>query len=278
MYDSQNIDVALSKIENKKVAEQFNRSGFYRATVVSNIDPMRIGRIKIRIPSLHGVVPDQIGYVDDSMLPYAFPGAIQGAGFNEGQYLIPSPGHTVWVSFETGTENFIYFGSLYSIAPERDRYIYKSRTVNNGEPILAISDDIPTDYDPDRHVLFRSIFGDIIYIDDRKNEGSIVIQNKSGNKISFGTNTISVKTAEPLSAYYPYTDIYYCSNNNLSDDLTCVVNITDIYTDSELVRNVDKLYKGNLIVFINGNHIYGTGIVNSVNIDNITIKLVSRQN
>ena len=275
MYDQQNVQMALSRIENKQVQEKFKREGFYRAQVVSNVDPMGIGRVKIRIPSLHGVNSKQVGYVEDSMLPYAFPGIIQGAGSGEGQYLLPSVGHTVWVSFEAGTENFIYFGGLYSKASTNGKYIYKGRTVNNGNPILTTSDDLPTNYDPDKHVLYRSTFGDIVYIDDRRIDGSIVIENRTGNKIQFNDKNISITTTNPINAYLPYMDILYSDSKNING-LISTVDSANIFTDTSLSEKVSTIRKGNIIVFINGEKIKGTGIVDKYAGNSIAVKLISQ--
>lgn len=273
MYDSQNIQSALSRIENKKVREQFDRSGFYRAIVVSNSDPMGIGRIKIRIPALHGVDTNQPSYVDDTMLPYAFPGVIQGAGYREGQYLLPSAGHVVWVSFEAGTDNFIYFGGLYSKAPEKGKYIYKGRSVNNGDPIFATDDDIPSNYHPDRHILYRSISGDIIYIDDRRLDESIVLENRTGNKISFGDKTITIVTANPIEGYFPYMDIMYCDSKHM-DSLIFNVDSKNIFTDTSLHEVASTIRRGNTVVFTNNGKIKGTGIVDTVSSNSVRIKLI----
>lgn len=273
MYNSQNIPAALSRIENMQVRENFKREGFYRASVVSNIDPMGLGRIKVRIPSLHGVSEDQTGYVSDTSLPYAFPGSIAGAGYREGQYIIPSIGHTVWVSFETGTENLIYFGSLYSKAPENDKFIYKSRETNNGEPIQVLLDDIPADYHPDKHVIYKSYFGDIIYIDDRKKEGTIVIEDRKGNKISFG-NTVTISTKEPLNANFPYMKILY-SSIDYKGGAGFRVPRDRVFEDSTLETQATDIVRDAIMVFMDGDEIGGTGLIYDYTSEEVLVGLIS---
>lgn len=274
MYNQQNIQSALSNIQNRQIREQFDRSGFYRAIVVSNDDPQCIGRIKIRIPSLHGSNPEQLGYMDDSMLPYAFPGIFQGAGYREGQYMLPSVGHIVWVSFETGTDNFIYFGGLYSIEPEEDaKYVYKGRDINQGVPILVTDKDLPNDYDANKHVIYRTPFGDIIYIDDRTNRESIVIENRYGNKIKLERDTVVITSTKPLKADYPYMHISYCSSS-LINGLIFTVPKSQVFTDTSLSTVVDTLYKGSTVVFIKSDQVKGTGIVEQSSDTEVTIRLI----
>lgn len=274
MYNQQNIQAALSKIENKQIREKFNRNGFYRATVVSNDDPLRLGRIKIRIPSLHGVNTDQLNYVDDGSLPYAFPGVCQGAGYLEGQYLLPSQGHTVWVSFETGTDNFIYFGGLYSTAPGSEKYVYKTRNINNGNPIKVYSNDIPSDYHSEKHVLYRSWSGDTVFIDESRPGQSIVIENRYGNKISFNERTINFNTKDPLNAHLPYMDILYCDSKYLNG-LDFEIESSKLFINTDLSDKVEKIAKGNIVVFISKDKIKGTGIVSKIG-SNLRIQIISQ--
>ena len=273
MYNQQNVQAALSNIQNRQIRESFDRSGFYRAIVVSNDDPLGIGRIKIRIPALHGSNSEQLGYMDDSMLPFAFPGIFQGAGYREGQYMLPSVGHTVWVSFETGTDHYIYFGGLYSIEPEDTKYVYKGRDINNGVPILVAGRDLPNDYDANKHVIYRTTFGDIIYIDDRANRESIVIENRHGNKIKLEKDTVVITSKNPLKADYPYTHVSYC-RGDLIGGLLFKIPKSEIFTDIDLATTVQSLYKGSTIVFIDGDKIKGTGLVDYVNDTEASIRLI----
>ena len=273
MYNQQNIQSALSRIENKQIAEEFDRSNFYRAIVVSNDDPMHIGRVKIRIPSLHGSDPSQTHYVADSSLPYAFPGVMQGAGYHEGQYLLPSKGHVVWVSFEYGTDNFIYFGGLYSKAPMKTKYIQKGRNVNSGNPILVAGDDVPDNYHPDRHIIYRGWAGDTIYIDDTRSSEAIVLENRYGNKIKMG-ETVVIESSSALDAYIACMDVVYC-RHDLANGLQFSLNIADIFVDPSHEIQAGEINKGNIVVFNNKNKIEHTGIVARVSSDTVNIKLIS---
>jgi len=64
--------------------------GKYRGSVVDNLDPSNLGRLKVRVP---GVLGDQTMWALPCV-PYA------GAG--SGVYLVPEPDTGVWVEFEAG--------------------------------------------------------------------------------------------------------------------------------------------------------------------------------
>lgn len=74
-----------------------NYSGMYRGVVLSNLDPLLLGRTKINI---HGVFD---GISSDS-LPWAVPAMplFVGSGSGQGCFCVPDVGTYVWCFFETG--------------------------------------------------------------------------------------------------------------------------------------------------------------------------------
>lgn len=69
--------------------------GKYRGRVVSNLDPEKLGRLKINVPQVSG---------KNIMESWAWPsGVIAGDDF--GTYFIPPKGSLVWVTFENGDPN-----------------------------------------------------------------------------------------------------------------------------------------------------------------------------
>jgi hypothetical protein len=68
--------------------------GRYRGTVVSNVDPMQMGRLLVRVPDVLGNDPC-IWAVSASPL----------AGQGMGLYMVPPPGSGVWIEFEQGDPN-----------------------------------------------------------------------------------------------------------------------------------------------------------------------------
>lgn len=78
--------------------------GNFAAVVVSNEDPLQIGRIKIRVPILHGFEGNPSGLVEDKNLPWALPDSLPCGGSPEsgGISWIPVVGDQVWISFLDG--------------------------------------------------------------------------------------------------------------------------------------------------------------------------------
>jgi uncharacterized protein involved in type VI secretion and phage assembly len=65
--------------------------GKYRGTVLSNVDPLQIGRLQVQVPDVTGLVPTT----------WALP-CVPFAGLQAGWYALPPVGAGVWVEFEQG--------------------------------------------------------------------------------------------------------------------------------------------------------------------------------
>ena len=82
--------------------------GKYRGTVVTNVDPMRQGRIQVRVPDVLGETPSS----------WAMP-CFPVAGPQMGAYLIPPVGAGVWVEFEQGDLSYpVWVGCWYGSQAE----------------------------------------------------------------------------------------------------------------------------------------------------------------
>lgn len=76
--------------------------GVYRGFVEYVNDPLQMGRIKIRIPNIHG----QIGDVPTENLPWALTCSNFGGGHDFGSKFIPPVGSTVFAVFEGGSVEY----------------------------------------------------------------------------------------------------------------------------------------------------------------------------
>lgn len=262
------VQYALSSIQDEQISNSENRAGFYRAIVVNNKDQSNLGRVQIRIPSFHGSSPTQSFYISDDNLPYAYPASMDGAGNQMGQYLMPLMGSLVWVSFEAGTDNFIYFGGVYTAEPTGNRYIYFDRSTNSGEPKQITEDDIPSDYDPNKYVLFRSPKGAVIEFDDRDRVEQLRIADTHGNMINMNPSGISISSEEPLKANYPYTKTYYADYSFSSTETIHKINKLYVYSDTSL-RTQCTPEVGSKISFVKGNECKCTSIVVSSSNDGV---------
>jgi uncharacterized protein involved in type VI secretion and phage assembly len=90
----------------QKVERRFY--GKYRGFVVNSLDPKRLGRLTLRIPSVLG---------DEVITGWAMPCVPYGGQNNQGFLCIPEPGAGVWVEFEEGDLEFpIWVGTFWGEA------------------------------------------------------------------------------------------------------------------------------------------------------------------
>jgi hypothetical protein len=174
--------------------------GFYRARVEFNRDPMKIGRIKVRIPQLHGVMEDKSMSVQVSQLPWAHPGDFIAAANDMGQFIVPHVGTYVWVAFEQGDPTKpIYFGGIPSTGGNKKRMndvggdIPKDKHPDymSGHWYAPTDGDAPDDVydgrqgtqDVTRGVVFKSPKGHTIMYDDTDGQEELTLIDRSGQVI-----------------------------------------------------------------------------------------------
>ena len=152
--------------------------GKYRALVVNNKDPEKMGRVKVRCPKVLGE------YVSAWCTP-CVPSAFNDGGF----FYVPSVNETIWVEFEEGDPNKpIWTGSWW--IPNRTPM---QNSNNVQDKIMLVSRN--------QH---------IVEIDDKNN--TIIVKMKDGSRIKLG-NGIEV-TAPSGKRITFYGDVYM--NNKLS--------------------------------------------------------------
>lgn len=175
--------------------------GFYRARVEFNRDPMKLGRVKIRLPQLHGVLEDAKNAIPTSMLPWASPGSFIAAAHDMGQFIVPHVGTIVWIGFEEGDPNKpIYFGGIPSTGgkPKTMNHIGDIPEDNHpdfmgGHWYAGTEGDAPWEVyggrsgttDVTRGVIFKSPKGHTITYDDTDNGEAFTIIDRVGQVIKF---------------------------------------------------------------------------------------------
>ena len=131
------------------------RSGVYPAVVTDNVDPEKLGRVKVRLPPMDA--PDQSGYEAWARL------ATLMAGRNRGTWFIPDANDEVLVAFEAGDVRRPYvIGSLWNA---------------NSPPPETM----------DRHndkKLLCSRNGVKITLDDQSGQESFIVETPGGQKIT----------------------------------------------------------------------------------------------
>jgi len=141
--------------------------GKYRAFVVDRNDPDRLGRLKVRVPSVLG----------GAVTGWAWPAAPY-AGANRGLLFLPQQGDIVWVEFIEGeTEHPVWSGGAWA----------------KPEGKSEIPEDAKANY-PDTGVL-RTKFGLVIVLDDKSGSEKILIRAKNGCEVTLdpNANQITVK-------------------------------------------------------------------------------------
>src|SRR5437588_10243146 len=133
--------------------------GKYRGIVTNIEDPLKMGRIKARVPDVLGEEPS--GWA----LPCT-PFAGDGMGF----YALPSKDARVWIEFEQGDPDFpIWTGCWW-----------------------GSQDELPDDAQQERYkkVVIKTAGGHIISLDDSGSE--ITIQTSGGQKIVMNSTSTKI--------------------------------------------------------------------------------------
>jgi hypothetical protein len=155
--------------------------GKFRGTVINNVDPMRMGRIQVQVPDVHGVTPST----------WAMP-CVPSSGIQNGMIWVPMIGAGVWVEFEQGNPDYpIWVGgwwgsaaevpALSQIAPPGVSALAIQTALQNG----VLVSDVPG---PTGGIMLKSPLGASIIVNDT----GIYIQNGKGASITLVGPTVTV--------------------------------------------------------------------------------------
>lgn len=135
--------------------------GKYRGVVTNIEDPLKMGRIRAR-------VPDVLGEHDSGWaMPCAHFGG-KGLGF----FSLPAAGSGVWIEFEHGDPEYpIWTGAWWGSSDEM-----ASDLSNN----------------PYKMVVIKTAGGNSIILDDSDNNGAITLQTSGGQKIVLNSDGIKL--------------------------------------------------------------------------------------
>lgn len=154
--------------------------GKYRGTVVTNADPLQMGRIQAQ-------VPDVLGEATSS---WAMP-AVPLAGPQVGQYVIPPVGAGIWVEFEQGNKSFpiwtgCWWGQSAEVPPAALEGSPQTPNIvlqTQGGHVFVMS-DIPGG----PGITLKTPDGASIVINDT----GIMLSNGKGASISLTGNTVTI--------------------------------------------------------------------------------------
>lgn len=139
----------------------------YAGIVESNKDPLKLGRLKVRVPLVFGSNATGSGYIGVNDLPWALPAGMPagGSALSGGFSQLPEPGDKVWVRFLDGEpEKPIWEWGMQSVD---DADHLKLHRYGTGIPVGA----------PDRTIWTR--YSHAIEI----NEGSLIVTTSQGYRL-----------------------------------------------------------------------------------------------
>ena len=154
--------------------------GKYRGTVVTNTDPLQIGRIQAQVPDVLG----------DTASSWAMP-AVPVAGPHMGQYVLPPVGAGVWIEFEQGDKNYpiwsgCWWGTSSEVPPDalagspsQPNMVLQSQ----GQHAIVLS-DVPGG----PGITLKTAGGAMLVI----NDSGITITNGKGATISLTGSTVTI--------------------------------------------------------------------------------------
>lgn len=188
MFNNENLITNDDFLGTNADIPTFDYNSFYRGIVMSVEDPEHLGRIRVKIPSLHSNVSQNYQY------PYAYPACFVGLGNQVGQFILPPVGSIVFVAFEYSSEHRpIYFGGVPTTYADGKAQSYGVK-INNGEEKEVTTDDIPTEYTGSQAIIYKSPSGAILYFDDNTYKKQLVFKDSVGQLFRMQTYTTSTGT------------------------------------------------------------------------------------
>lgn len=139
----------------------------YAGIVEENKDPLKLGRVKVRVPHVYGSDATGVGYIGVNDLPWAMPAGMPagGSGSSGGFSQLPAKGDKVWVRFLDGEpEKPIWEWGMQTMD---DRDNLRLHRYGIGVPVGA----------PDR--TFWTRYGQAIEL----NEGAVIATTSQGYRL-----------------------------------------------------------------------------------------------
>lgn len=154
--------------------------GKYRGTVFDHKDPLKLGRLRLRVPSV-------LGSSDDAVTGWATPCVPWGGLAEQGFFFIPEEGAKVWVEFEEGNLDLpIWTGTFWARPDDTPETPTEAQQMEEDRPrrrVLKTSSGHVvelSDVDGEETITLRHKDGATVVLDAA---GSVIIGNKEGTHI-----------------------------------------------------------------------------------------------
>lgn len=178
--------------------------GKYRGLVVDNADPQKLGRLKVRVPSLLG---EQVvtGWAT-ACTPY-------GGADNQGLLMVPDVGAGVWVEFEEGDLEFPIWVGTYWSKPSGASELPKPNGVDGAEAGEV--------QDPPTRKTLKTSKGHTIQLEDKTDEESIlIVEGQKKHFVLINKDGITIQDAAGNSLVMSSSAVTLTAKADLTIDAT----------------------------------------------------------
>lgn len=165
-----------------------NIDGLYRGRVEDNRDPLKLGRVRVRVPMIHGIKPPN--GVSTKGLPWATM-ISRSAGYNFGSFIVPEVGEYVFIMFEDkNRDKPVYFGSSFGTKTT----IAKQYGPDDGGKWKGVKgkNEVPIEAQrkiPSVKMVYKTRRGSKILFDTNPKSEKIVIQDEKGQGMVIDTTS-----------------------------------------------------------------------------------------
>ena len=221
-------------------------TGFHRGVVEDNVDPLKAGRVRVRIHGLHtpNTIKSKTEGIPVDELPWAEPcmpiqeGSISGFG----AWAVPLQGSHVMLFFENSNPlQPRYFASMPGIPESKESYSNKDRLTSKNDGFKDPDGEYPTNVrlnEPDFHRLARG-----------KSQGTLVETKNTERDVGVPT-ALGGSWSEPESPFaarYPHNHVI-ATHGGITIELDSTPGSTrlNIYHPSNSFIEIDN--DGNMVV------------------------------
>jgi uncharacterized protein involved in type VI secretion and phage assembly len=154
--------------------------GKYRGIVVDNQDPAKLGRLKLKVPSVLG---------SDVVTGWAAPCVPYGGAADQGILFIPEVGAGVWTEFEEGDLEFPIWAGTFWSQPNSESELPKPNQSSDGSEESDVQD-------PPTSKIIKTAKGHTLQFEDADDSEMILVREGSqGHFLTMDKNGITLTDA-----------------------------------------------------------------------------------